>query len=406
MKQAFALACLLLAAALPAAAQTAAEPAAPAAHTAAIVAAPLVPGSADALLEDILSTNLTAMLEAEQVSVSGRLSLPTGADHPQLPAESRISRLLAGVNAGSAQVVVAAFYLTEGEQLTIQFALYDPAVKVVLGGVLTRARKGLTVFSSVSAAVGDFAPAVKRYVEGGYQMEPPTGIVERITVSGPQEGSRIVLVDREFGRISGGRLVIPYTQFEVGTAVPVRVMRDGYHSYEGMHPLDKPQVEISLPALRRETRFDADLHWSFGFATGIGIGGRFHIMADSLFLGVEHYRSLEASSVSSSLVRHYDTSLRIGQYVVFPHTSVFRVSVAAGLGLILTDVEGQPGREYGDVYVLVGDPTAELTLGPVTLFVRPDLHYALGVGYNLLGREWIRTPYGIPPLTVGARLSW
>jgi hypothetical protein len=377
-------------------------------RTSALFMAPLAAsGPADPLVEDILASELTAALQGAGISVApGRLSLAKGADQPRLPDEQRVSYLLRGVNAGGVNVVVAAFYLVQGDTLVIQFALYDPAVRTMLGGVLTRARKGLTLFATVSEAVKQFGPAIQRYVEGGYQVEPPTGIVERIQVSGPPDGSRVVLLDREVGTMAGGTLVVPYTQFEVGSTIPVRVIKDGYHSYEGFYKLDSPQVSLSLPPLHRETRLDADLFWSFGEAMGVGFGGRIHIVPDSLFLGIEHYRSLDVGSLSTSLVRHYDTNVQVGQYIIFPYTSFIRLHLSLGVGLIMTDVAGIGGRDYDDWYVLVGDPTAELALGPVKVFFRPDLHYALGVGYNLLGREWIRTPFGIPPLTIGVRYSW
>jgi hypothetical protein len=310
------------------------------------------------------------------------------------------------LNAGNTDVVVAAFYLVQGDTLVIQFALYDPKVKTMLGGVLTRARKGLTLFATVSEAVTQFGPAIQRYVQGGYQVEPPTGIVERIEVTGPQDGSRVVMLDREVGTVSGGSLVVPYTQFEIGTTIPVRVTKDGYHTFEGSYKLSSPQVSLHLPALRRETRLDAQLVWTFGEATGLGFGGRVHIIPDTLFAGIEHYRTFDYGSFAVAAVRHYDTNVQVGGYIIFPPTSFIRLHLALGAGLIVTDVAGIGGQEYMDWYILAGDPTAEVTLGPVKVFFRPELHYALGVGYNLLGRTWIRTPYGIPPLTIGVRYSW
>jgi hypothetical protein len=374
---------------------------------AALLMAPLSAPTRDPLVEDILGSELATVLQNAGLAVAaGRLAIPPGADQPRLPEEQRISYLLRSVDAAGTDVIVAAFYLAQGEELIIQFALYDPAVHTMLGGVLTRARKGLTLFASVTAAVADFGPAITRYVEGGYRVEPPTGIVERIAVTGPPDGSRVVFVDREVGTIFGGNLVVPYTQFEIGTTIPVKVHKDGYHSFEGAYPLMSPQVDLRLPALSRETRFDAQLVWSFGLATGFGFGGRVHIIPDSLFLGFEHYRTVQPGTFWNTTVRHYDTNIQLGEYVIFPFNSFFRVHLAVGAGLIVTDVAGLQGRDYTDFYILAGDPTAEFTVGPVKLFFRPDLHYALGVGYNLLGRAWIRTPYGLPPLTLGVRYSW
>ncbi|HTP59895.1 MAG TPA: hypothetical protein VMM82_13320, partial [Spirochaetia bacterium] len=84
-------------------------------HRAALMEAPLHPQERDPLLEDILATELIAMLNRVQVTVgSPRLALPTGVDQPTLPREERVSHLLAGVDARGADVIVAAFYLAEG----------------------------------------------------------------------------------------------------------------------------------------------------------------------------------------------------------------------------------------------------------------------------------------------------
>jgi hypothetical protein len=373
----------------------------------ALFMAPLSAAARDALVEDILGSELTTALQNAGISVAaGRLALATGAGQPKIPDEERVSYLLRGLNAGDTDVVVAAFYLVQGDTLVIQFALYDPKVKTMLGGVLTRARKGLTIFASVSEAVTQFGPAIQRYVQGGYQVQPPTGIVERIEVTGPQDGSRVVLLDREVGTVSGGSLVVPYTQFEIGSTIPVRVTKSGYHTFEGSYKLDSAQVSLRLPALLRETRLDADLAWTFGQATGMGFGGRVYIVPDTLFVGIEHYRTFDYGSFSVAAVRHYDTNVQVGRYVIFSDASIIRLHLALGAGLIVTDVAGIGGQDYMDWYVLAGDPTAELRLGPVKVFFRPELHYALGVGYNLLGRTWVKTPYGIPPLTIGARYSW
>ncbi|HTP58813.1 MAG TPA: hypothetical protein VMM82_07840, partial [Spirochaetia bacterium] len=113
-------------------------------RVAALAIAPLAADTADPLVEDILASGLTARLQNAGITVTpGRLTLAGGPDQPKLPDEDRISYLLRGVNAGGAGVVVAAFYLVQGDTLVIQFALYDPTVHTMLGEVLARARKGL-----------------------------------------------------------------------------------------------------------------------------------------------------------------------------------------------------------------------------------------------------------------------
>ncbi|NBC29223.1 MAG: hypothetical protein GVY29_04435 [Spirochaetes bacterium] len=373
----------------------------------------IVTGALDAATQDNLTEDISASALGDALFGAGvaveeerRVLSAEGSDPEQVPSEQRVTRVLAGLDFRDASVVAAAFYLLQGDVLVIQFVLYDPVVETVLGGVLTRARSGLTLFTAVEEAVAEFEPSIERYVAGGYQYEPPPGIVQRITIHGPQEGAEIYLIGEQVGRISGGELVVPYTQFEVGTTLPVEVRKEGYHDFSRAFPLEEPEIDLQAPRLFPKTRFDAHVRWSFGLTTGFGVGTRVHINPDQLYAGIEHHRTVQTATPQDATVRHVDYNLRVGRYIVFPYSSFLRVSVATGLGFVLTDVEGERLREYVDTYVIVGDPTVELSVGRVRFFGRLDLRYALGVGYNLLGRAWIRTPYGLPPISAGVGYAW
>lgn len=383
----------------------------PAQDSAAIVTASLDPERGDSLTEDIVATALEgALTDAGLLVLPERrsISAPEAGEpgRPTLPDEQRITLILGEEDLPEAEVVAAAFYLQEGDALVIQFVLYDPVVDTVLGGVLTRTRSGLTIFTAVQEAVADFEPSIERYVAGGYQYEPPPGIVERITIRGPREGSSVFLIGERVGEVAGGELVVPYTQFEVGNTLQVELRREGYHDVVESFLLEDSQVDLALPPLRPETRFEGRLRWSLGLTRGIGFAARYYLTPDTLFLGVEQHRSLQGSSAATRDVRNLDYNIRVGRYLVFPYDSFFRASLAAGLGVVLTDVQGQRQRAYTDSYVIVGDPTLELSLGRTRIFGRLDLRYALGLGYNLLGRSWIRTPFGLPPVSIGVGYTW
>lgn len=362
----------------------------------------------DPLIEDIVVSTLTATLDRFAIPVLGEPLRPTasGASGPSAPEEARIARLLAEVDPEGAAVVAAVFYLLDGDQIILQYALYDPEVDTVLGGVLTRAQTGPTIFTSVEDAAADFAPAIERYASGRYRVETPPGVVERIVVSGPQEGSDVFIISGGVGRIAGGQLVVPYTQYEQGDTVPVDVRKAGYHPYSQSVLLDQTRVEIQLPRLVPEARFDASLRWSFGMAAGFGADARIHLRPDVSLAGAEIYRLLQVDPNGRD-VRHYDLLAKWTRYLFFGPRSPVGLSLGIGVGVIITDVDQLSGREYVDWYVAVGDPTVELRLGPASLYGRVDFfRYAFGAGYNLLGRTWLRTPYGVPPATVGVRWRW
>lgn len=325
----------------------------------------------------------------------------------ELPAERRISQILGGVDSGDANVVIGVFFLSADNQLFVQFVLYDAQVDTVLGGVLTRSRQGLTVFAGVQSALGDFEAVIQRFVAGGYFAEEPEGLVESITVTGAAEGAEILFVDRVVGRVQQGEMLVPYVQYAIGTPIRVVASKPGYHQIEQLRDLEDRIVVLDLPSMERETRVDIGARWTTSMARGAGLAARFHLNPDILFLSFEHYRMFEpAPAANARSVYRYDYNLSVGRYVLFGYRSPVRLHLGLGAGVIVSDIDGLDGRDYADWYLLAGDPTVELNLGRAALFARPDLRYALGVGYNTLGRVWIRSLEGTVPLTLGARLSW
>ena len=69
-------------------------------------------------------------------------------------------------------------------------------------------------------------------------------------------------------------------------------------------------------------------------------------------------------------------------------------------------IEGIDAPDFVDVYFNVLSPAVEWNLNQWRLFVRPELQFALGVGSGLLGRTWVRTPFGLPPISVGVARQW
>ena len=338
-----------------------------------------------------------AVLQAEQIREAGI----------ELPSERRISRILSEVDGGDTGVMIGAFVLNTEAELFVQFVLYDAQVNTILGGVLTRSRRGMNVFAGVEAALDEFDAVVRRLVAGGYFAEEPQGLVQSITVRGAGEGAEISLVDRVVGRIRRGELLVPYVQYEIGDPIRVVATKPGYHRIEQTRELEERIVVLDLSRMKRETRVDIAVRWTTTMTRGAGIAARFHLNPDVLFLSFEQYRTFEPAPASNARpVYRYDYNLSIGRYVLFGYRSPLRLHLAVGAGVIVSDVGGLVGRDYADWYLVAGDPTVELQLGRLALFARTDLRYALGLGYNVLGRVWIRSPGEFVPLTAGVRWSW
>ena len=372
-----------------------------------VVVAPLDGVAEDTVTPRILRTGIEQMLERNGMTVvAGAEGIAIAPS--RVPAERRMTAILGSVDGHGAGLIIGAFFLNADGQFFVQFVLYDPTVNVPLGGVLARARQGLTVFAGVEAAVADLEPVVERYLAGEYFAEEPEGLVESVLVRGATESADVFFIDRRVGRVAGASLLVPFAQYEIGTDLRVVAERPGYHRIDGIFPLPARESVVELPPMVRQTRFDLGLRWTFGMAPGVGIAARVHIVPDTLFVSLEHHRMIRPASPAGDdrTVQFFDYNVGVGRYILFDYRSRIRIHVGTGVGVTVSDVVGLDGRDYHDWYVMVGEPTMELNLGRSSFFLRPDLRYALGTGYNTLGRLWVRTPYGIPPISAGARLSW
>jgi len=365
----------------------------------------LTPGDLGNRIRDILVTRIADKFEAFNLRAIGD---PILVDTPEAEsADFRVQPLLAQKVPAATDLVVAAIFRIQSSAVDIQFILVDPKQKNVLGGVLSRARTGLTVFTSVDAAVNDLDPVLTQYVTNRYQYQPPQGVVETITLEGGREGEEVFFAGRDVGKVSGGVLKVPYTPFPVGSKVRVEIRKPGYHPEETVVELPSTQVKAPIPALQRANRFTAGVDWTFGQALGFGVVGRFYGVPDWTYLELAAYRDLVPQThVGFHDLRHYDFGVTAGQYLFLSYSSLVRVTVSLGAGVIYTSLEGTTTPDFVDLYLNLLSPTVELRFAGWQLFVQPQMKFALGVGDNLLGRTWVTTSLGIPPVTIGVLRSW
>lgn len=365
----------------------------------------LTPGTLGDRIRDILVTRIADKFAAFNLH---QVAEPILVDASQTAnADFRVEPLLAQKLPAATDLVVAAIFKIQATSVDIQFILLDPKQKNVLGGVLSRARTGLTVFTSVDSAVNDLDPVLKQYVTNRYEYRPPQGVVDTITLESSLEGEEVYFAGRDVGKVSGGALNVPYTPFPVGSKVRVEIRKPGYHSEETVIALPSTEVKTTIPALQRASRFSAGLDWRFGQPLGFGVTGRFYGVPDWTYVQLSAYRDLVPQTHTGFHdLRHYDFGAAAGQYLFLSYRSAVRVSVSLGLGVIYTSLEGTSISDFVDVYLDLLSPTVEFRLSGWQLFVQPQLKFALGLGDNLLGRSWILTSLGIPPITIGVMRSW
>lgn len=365
----------------------------------------LTPGEQGNRIRDVLVTRIAGKFAAFGLHEAAAPVLVEGPGSEG--ADIRVQPLLAQRVAPAADLVVAAIFRIQSGVADIQFILLDPKQRTVLGGVLSRARTGLTVLTSVDAAVNDLDPVLQRYRTNRYEYHRPEGVVESIILTGTLEGEEVFFAGRDVGRISGGVLTVPYTPFPVGQKVRAELRKPGYHSEEIVIDLPSSRVTTSIPPLKRAHRFSAGLQWVFGQALGYGITARAYAIPDWTFLEVNAYRDL-SPKVRPEFhdQRHYDFGASIGQYLLLSYRSPVRVAVRLGAGVIFTSFAGLAVKDFADVYLNIVSPTVEFQVGGWQLYLQPELKFTVGAGDNLLGRSWIATSAGLPPISIGVLRAW
>ncbi len=365
----------------------------------------LSPSALGNRIQEILVTRITEKLQPYNLHSVADPILVDASESQQ--DEFRIQPLLEQQIPPTADIVVAAVFRIARNSVDIQFILLDPKQKNVLGGVLSQARTGLTLFTSVDSAVNDLDPLLTQYVTNRYEYRPPQGIVEQITFDGPTEGAEVFFAGRNVGRVTGGTLKVPYTPFPVGSRVRVEVRKPGYHPETEVIDLATPRVQSDLPHLKRAHRFAAGMEWAFGQALGFGVTGRVFGVPDSTYLELTARRSMESFRTQGFHdLRHYDFGVSIGQYLLLSYRSPVRLSLTLGAGVIRTSVEDGVQPDFSDVYLNLLSPTVEIHLAEWQLFVRPLFKFTVGLGDNLLGRSWVTSSLGLPPISLGVLRSW
>ncbi len=365
----------------------------------------LTPSPMGDRIRDILVTRVADKLTHFNLRLSANPILLDTAE--SAAGDIRIQPVLAQSVSPDADLVMASIFRIRDTAVDIQFILLDPKQKTVLGGVLSRARTGLTVFTSVDAAVNDLDPVLEKYVSSRYQYKPPEGVVDKIILHGKLEGERVFFAGRDVGVVRDGQLNVPYTPFPVGSRVRVDIRKPGYHPEETVIDLPSTQVEASIPALDRVSRFGIGIDWAFGESLGFGVLGRLYVVPDWTYIQFDHYRHLTpASRPGFHDLRHYDFGISVGQYLLLSYRSIVRVSVSVGAGVIYTSISDFAGSDFSDVYLNVVSPSVEINLQGWHFFVQPQLKFALGLGDNLLQRAWVATSLGIPPVSMGVIRTW
>jgi hypothetical protein len=355
---------------------------------------------------------LSAAVDAEFRAAGFRL-LP-GGEGGTGPAEQRerLDGPAAAAVARNAQadVAVSGSFTIENDQIVVVLSCYEAQTGALAAGFLKSWHYNLTFYNNLRSEIEDMLARLNLPAPRG--TEPETGEAVEITFTSRQEGMEVLLGgERSVGTIEKGKAVMPSGALKIGFPLLVEKRMPGYHtSWQSV----RAGSEIALTPLARKTTVALEASWTAGEFLGGGGAARFYLLPDSLFLSAGLNVSFDPPVLSNAgTVAHFDTQVSVGQYLIFPPDSPFRLGIGTGFGTIFTAAAAAGPSVYTDVFWDVASLWVEWNLPRVSLFLRSDLKYTLGIGTNLLGRgilTWKASTSAssgspvsarFPPLTLG-----
>ena len=332
-------------------------------------------------------------------------------------ADSGLSKkeLVSGANVihlagqAGADLAFCGFYRVENKALHLQIKCYNVAQEVLIGAVLKIGRLNLSVYNLINRAVGEIVPRIQVIKEPVNEIAAARDQVRKVTLLSPDEDMTVSLAgERRVGRVSNGRLVLPFIPFKIGSELILEKRKEGYYTDEERVVLAEESLEIELRPLRKKTHLATEMHWTYGQLLGIGLGQHYYLKPDYWFLSGEFYYYIQHSFMENSRpVFHYDLRFLFGGYPLSRVGSSLRLGFSSGMGGIMTSfsVPGMPVNR--DIYLNVINIWLEWNLGSKwTLLLRQEGKYSLGLKGGLLGRRWLMVGDHFPPLTLGLVRKW
>lgn len=309
---------------------------------------------------------------------------------------------LADAAAIGADVAVTGFFRQTEREVLINLKVHDVAQGLVLASLLERGRPGLAFYNALPATVASLRPALEGFLDDRYVYVPSETEVREIILRSSDDGARAYLADRFVGSISEGELGVPFTPFEIGSVVVLRMTKADYHDHYADIHLDSRATVVAVRPMTPHTRVAATLFWEMDRFLGAGGGIRGYLSPDETFGELQ----LNASIDSAAGYTRTDASLVLGRYAFFAPTSPVRFYLSAGAGFLWSTPLDGSGDRFGDWYLSIANPTIEFTVRGRRLFVGVELRYNLGVPSGYWDRTWLFIGDAIPPFIVGTMFTW
>jgi hypothetical protein len=304
-----------------------------------------------------------------------------------------------------ADLGVAGFYRVQDGKILLDVKGYDVAQKRLVSGVLKSGRIGISIYNLINDAIGEMLPAIRE------EVVPPSIVVRQrdqrlreIRLESPDEGMEIYMAGETLlGKIEAGVLTFPSY---AGAVLEFETKKEGFHDRTYTLAVDQEHTHFNLQELRKRTRWASEIIYTAGQTLGVGLGMRYYLEPDQLFLSLEDYYYLQYVPIADSRpVHHDDLRTLIGSYLLTGPYSSFRMGISSGFGVIFTGFSAPDMPCFTDYY-LNFNLWFEWNLSGWILYFRLEGKYGLGLGQYLLGQRWLSSEIWGPPFSIGVVKKW
>jgi hypothetical protein len=240
-------------------------------------------------------------------------------------------------------VLHSSFSLDQLGRLVVSVRITDPDGRITLFGRVYRARTGITLLTTISEIVDDLTAAISALpaVPSWESLFPPPPFVNRLVVSSPDDGAEVILAGAHATAvIREGAAEIVDLAILPGSAVTVELRKPGYRPLRVTFDSITGESVLAMPAMARQLRYAGTVSWSLARAAGFGAGGRFFVVPDWAFLGVEGYLHRESDQP------WLESRILAGSYLIAPPERRLRLGYGVALELH-TPLEEAPDVEVG-----------------------------------------------------------
>ncbi len=311
---------------------------------------------------------------------------------------------LAVARAVEAAVAATGLYRLDDDRLVIELKFYDVQRERLITAVVKTGRAGLAVYNLVSDAMLEAQVPLTEWLASAAERE--SGVAPRarmLSLMSPDEGSDIFVAGRHVTTIIDGRGLLPSATAD--SVLFLESRKAGFHarSQRIKVPGGGP-AEARLEPMVPQTRWAGEAMYTSGQLVGVGLGARYYISPDKLYLSGDTYLYAQSTFSGDSTVFHGDLRFLAGRYLFLGPYSPVRMGFAAGFGGIFSFSTDRGAGSALDVYVSPANLWIEWNRRRWSVYGRIEGKYAGGSGF--LPEGWLEVGGGGPPMTIGVVYKW